>query len=102
MPYGLRVHGRGGRSVRAFLTPGVDGGRQKTYDGDVLRSERANRSDVWARVRLHGEPRRVGCVRTLRGLVCSLSRSLTVLYVKGDNLAMSFYVVFPLEVHYGV
>ena len=29
----------------------------------VFRSGRENRSDVWARVRLHGELRRVGCVR---------------------------------------
>ena len=48
------------------MRPGVDGGPQKKYAVAVLRSGRENRSDVWVRVRLHGEQRRVGCVRQVR------------------------------------
>ncbi len=59
-PGGAGVPGAG---QAHFLTPGVDGGRQKPYDGTVLRSGMLNRSCVRARVRLHGELRRVGCVR---------------------------------------
>ena len=42
-----------------FMRPCVDGGSQKTYDVAVFRSGRQIRSDVRARVRLHGEQRMV-------------------------------------------
>ena len=45
------------------MTPGVDGGHRKAYDGTVFRSESESRKDVRARARLSGEQRRVGCVR---------------------------------------
>jgi hypothetical protein len=45
------------------LTPGVDGGHRKAYDGAVFRSESESRTDVRARAHLYGELRRVGCVR---------------------------------------
>ena len=54
---------RTGRPGGDFSTPDVDGGGRKAYDGAVFRSENVSRSVVLARVRLHGEKRRVGCVR---------------------------------------
>lgn len=56
---------RTGRPGGDFSTPDVDGGGRKAYDGAVFRSENVSRSVVLARVRLHGEKRRVGCVRRL-------------------------------------
>jgi len=35
---------------------------------NVFKQERLNLSGVWARVRLHGELRRVGCVRLINTL----------------------------------
>jgi hypothetical protein len=67
-PGGAGVPGAG---QAHFLTPGVDGGRQKPYDGTVLRSGMLNRSCVRARVRLHGELRRVGCVRITSRIISS-------------------------------
>lgn len=52
-----------GRSGGCLLTPGVDGGGRKPYDGDVFRSKRFSRPCVRARERLYGEQQRVGCVR---------------------------------------
>lgn len=57
------LKGRGSGRFGRFLRPGVDGGPQKTYAVAVFRSGTENRSDVRARARLHGELRRVGCVR---------------------------------------
>ena len=53
------------------MTPGVDGGHRKAYDGTVFRSESESRKDVRARARLSGEQRRVGCVRLLKSERCN-------------------------------
>ena len=69
---GASVKSPGGAGVRVagpeafFLTPGVEGGRLKTYAVAVFRSGNVSRPDV--RAHLHGEQRRAGCVRTSRWL----------------------------------
>ena len=44
---------------------------------NVFKQERLNLSGVWARVRLHGELRRVGCVRQTRELLASAGYALS-------------------------